>query len=455
MIDSTPITPIQDLPPFSSSHNNYWNIAIHSVITFLGQSLMQVVDLLFCRDLGSTASATVGTSTSLFTWFMIVGLGLVSSLEYFIPHSIGSNDEKKAHAYFHTGLWVGVAVSLFSAFGIIAMVQGLDLFGVNPALRSSVQMFCYIISASYLPIFLVPVLRVELQSRGHPHDTTYAFIFANLLNIFLNWVLVLGHLGMPALGLEGSAWANLLSRYGLLIYLGFRTFGVRARLSHLITVSEIEYLKYAKKIVAMGAPISFHLLFEMGAFALVGTLAARLSSVQNAAHSITISIASFVFMIPLGLGSAAALTMSKANGENHPTLALYLGKKTIRLGLIYALAGSIVIVLFRTQLIELYTSDPATIALGANLLMITAFFQFGDAMQVILAGCIRGFGETKIQAKINAVGHWVIGIPLGVLLGFHFGYQITGLWIGLCAGLFSVALGLLISWRKMVRTLAY
>jgi MATE family multidrug resistance protein len=411
---------------------------------------MQVVDLLFCRDLGSTASATVGTATALFAWFMIVGLGVVSSLEYLIPHSIGANENEKAHSYFYSGVWVAVAVSLFSMIGLGVLIQGVELFGINPELREPVQHFCYVIAASYLPVFLVPVLRVELQARGYPHDSTYAFLFANLLNIFLNWVLVLGHLGSPAYGLVGSAWANLLSRYGLLAYLVIRTYRVRASLPP-PTVRKSWTREYVARIIRMGAPTSLHLLFEMGAFCFVGTLAARLSSAQNAAHAISISLASFVFMIPMGLSSAAALTMGHANGEKQPTLAFQLGRKTIGLGLIYALIGSLAIILLRYSLMELYTSDEETIRVGASLLLVAAVFQFGDSMQVILAGCIRGFGETTIQAKINAIGHWLIGIPLGVVLGFHFGYQITGLWIGLCAGLFSVAFGLFLYWRRLKR----
>lgn len=451
MIESSPNQPIQDIHPDVKSEKDYWNIVFHSVITFLGQSLMQVVDLLFCRDLGRTASATVGTATALFAWFMIVGLGLVSSLEYFIPNSIGAGDQKKAHSYYYTGVIVAILVGVFCTFGLSALVQGVSFFGINPELHDTVKAFSYITAASYIPIFLVPLFRVELQARGYPHDVTYAFVFANLLNIFLNWVLVLGHLGSPAYGIVGSAWANLLARYGLLIYVVLRVISVRSKLVIAVHYQAVEYWKYTKEIISMGAPTSLHLLFEMGAFAFVGTLAARFSATQSAAHAIAISLASFVFMIPMGLSSAAALTMSKAMGEKNTALAFRLGRKTIILGMGYAVTASLLIVLLRHILMDVYTSDAETIQIGMGLLVVASVFQFGDAMQVILAGCIRGLGETRIQAKMNAIGHWVIGIPVGMVLGFNTGLQITGLWIGLCLGLFSVAIGLFFSWRRLKR----
>jgi len=140
----------------SELNKTYWNTVIHSVITFMGQSLMQVVDLLFCGAIGPLAISTVGTATSLFAWFIIVGLGLIFSLEYWIPHSIGEKDEHKAHSFYYAGLAVALIVSAFSTFGFSIMAQNTALFGTNPEIQSSVTSFAKIIGWSYLPVFLVP-----------------------------------------------------------------------------------------------------------------------------------------------------------------------------------------------------------------------------------------------------------------------------------------------------------
>ena len=434
----------------ASLKKTYWNTVIHSVVTFMGQSMMQIVDLFFCGTLGSLASATVGTSCSLYAWFMIIGIGLVLSLEYWIPHSLGEKNEVKAHSFFYAGVVVALIVSAFSMIGFWFVAQHTGTLGVNPAIQSSVGSFGSIIALSYFPVFLIPTLRVELQARGYPHDTTYAFIVGNILNVFLNWALIHGHWGLPAFGLNGCAWANLLSRFGILFYLLIRVKKVRSALSIPVHWKTISYSHFITKILHMGLPTSFHMLFEMGAFILVGMLAAHLSPSQNAAHTITITLASFMFMIPLGMGSAAALTLSKLNGEKRRPLAVHYGKYTIRLGLLYASVGSFLLILFREPIFRIYSNDPETIRIGTSLLFIAALFQLGDTSQVILAGCLRGFGKTKIQAVINAIGHWVIGLPLGLLLGQYFHMQIRGYWIGLSTGLFSVALGLYYFWTKAI-----
>ena len=409
---------------------------------------MQVVDLLFCRNLGSQASATVGTASNFMAWFIIVGVGLVSSLEYYVPHSLGAKDDEKAHSYFYAGIGVAIGIGFFSMLGLFLLGHYNSVLGVNPEIQNTVAYFCSVTAPSYFAIFLVPILRVELQSRGFPRTSTYAFIFANLLNIFLNWVLVLGHLGVPALGLRGSPWASLLSRVGLLIFLWVRVAQVRSTLEVKINKWSISYRYYIRRILKMGLPTSLHLLFEMGAFILVSTLAARLSSAQNAAHSICLSIVSFSFMIPLGMSSAASLTMSKAMGEKNPAVAAHFARMTIRAGLIYACCSSLLISVFRKQILQFYTIDLETIAIGSSLLVIAAFFQFGDVLQVIFSGVLRGTGETKIQAQVNAIGHWLIGVPVGLFCGFYLHGGVRGLWVGLCAGLLSVAAGLAIRWKK-------
>lgn len=436
----------------SELKKTYWNTLIHSVIMFAGQSLMQLVDMVFCGKLGANAIATVGTSTSLFAWFMVVGNGLVYCLEYLIPHALGEKNDKEAHSFYYSGLMVSTLVSVFSTAGLALLAFNSALIGTNLAIQGDVTTFSTIIALSYFPVFLIPTLRVELQARGRPNESTYAFLIGNILNVFLNWALIFGHAGLPELGLMGSAWANVISRFGIFFYLLAKTLHVRSKLESIpIHWMKVNYQKYGGKILRMGFPSSVHMLFEMGAFILVSTLASSMATTQNAAHSIILSIATFVFMIPLGLGSAAALTLSKLNGEKRHALAIHYGWSTIKLGWGYALISSSFLIVFQKPLFALYTSDAETTAMGASILFIAAIFQAADATQVIIAGCLRGFGKVKIQAIANGVGHWLIGLPIGLFFAYRLNWQVRGLWVGLSTGLFFVAITLFYFWKKTTR----
>jgi MATE family multidrug resistance protein len=429
----------------------YRKVLFHSVGTFFGQSLMQVVDLLFCRDLGSSATASVGTATSFFAWFMILGVGIFSSLEFLIPHALGEQNEEKADSYFFSGALLIAILSIGSMAGFIALTRFGSIFGMDPAIQDGVARFSTILSLSFLPTFLIPLLRVELQAKGHSHDTTVAFLLGNALNVFLNWALIYGHAGLPSFGVIGSAWSNVISRFGILAFLLFRMKQARKEIAFPTSFSQIPWILRIKTILRLGIPTSLQMFFEIGAFILVGTLASGVPPPENAAHAIAISIASFLFMIPAGMGSAAALTMSRALGEGNKSKSHELGKKTLGFGVIYAIFGSLLLLLFRRPAMEFFALDPATLEIGASLLLITAIFQFGDALQVILSGCLRGLGETRIQVGTNAIGHGAVGVPLGLILCFPFGLGIEGLWIGLSAGLFTVAGLLWVRYRKLTR----
>jgi MATE family multidrug resistance protein len=414
----------------------------------MGQSLMPLVDLFFCRDLGSAASATVGTSVTFFAWFMILGIGINSSLEYLIPHAIGSKEKTKADEYFFSGIVLVLILSAISMISLNLLAQAGPLYGMNPEIVAPVQGFSKILSYSFLATFMIPVLRVELQANGREHDTTYGFILGNVLNLFLNWALVLGHAGFPKLGVMGAAYANVFSRLGIMAFLFFRLKTARKNIPFPSWLDQVKWRLRMKTILRMGTPTSLHMLFEIGAFIFVSTLASRLPPEETAAHTIALTLASFAFMIPMGMSSAAALTMSRALGEGNPKMSTDLGDKTLRIGLYYALGSALFIFSCKETLMSWYTHDGNTLRIGTKLLLITAFFQFGDAMQVILSGCLRGLGETKVQAKMNAIGHWLVGAPIGLLLCFQLHLRIQGLWVGLSAGLFSVAGLLFLRYRS-------
>jgi MATE family multidrug resistance protein len=426
---TSPVSP-SPAPPYKT-------VMFHSIIAYLGQSLMQAVDLAFCRDLGSSASATVGSSTSFFAWFMILGIGVFASLEFLIPHALGRGREGRAREYFKSGVLLIGVLSLFSMGALLLLTRLSPLYGMNPEIIPSVQSFSAILSLSFLPTFLIPLIRVELQARGRPHDTTLAFLWGNLLNAWLNWALIYGHSGLPALGVNGSAWSNVISRFAILGFVVWRLWCISRAPGPL--PSPTRWKLRIKTILRTGLPISLQMIFEIGAFIFVSTLASRLSTEENTAHAVAISLASFLFMIPGGMSSAAALTMSRAMGEGRPDLGMRLGDRTVKIGLAFALLSSLALWFLNRPLLGLFTQDARAIEVGTSLLRITALFQFGDALQVILSGCIRGFGETRIQARMNGIGHWLIGVPVGLALSFHQGMGIQGLWLGLSTGLFMVA----------------
>jgi MATE family multidrug resistance protein len=202
-----------------------------------------------------------------------------------------------------------------------------------------------------------------------------------------------------------------------------------------------------RRLVALGAPAAAHLTFEVGVFSAVTALAGQLAPAMQAAHHIALNIASVVFMVPLGVSTAAAVLVGQHVGRRDGPAARRAGWAAIVLVLAFMASSAIAFFLRPATFIGLYTREAAVIAIGSQLLGVAAAFQLFDGLQVATTGALRGLGETRVPMLVSLVGYWIVGLPLAWWLCFRGGYGVIGLWLGLALSLFLVGLALLALWR--------
>jgi MATE family multidrug resistance protein len=159
-----------------------------------------------------------------------------------------------------------------------------------------------------------------------------------------------------------------------------------------------------------------------------------------------------MFMIPLGLSSGAAVLVSQALGAHRPREAVVIGWVGIGMGSLFMAFSGIVLYFFADPILNLFTQDAQVIVLGKKLLLVAAFFQLSDGIQVSCCGVLRGIGNTRASLAANFFGHWAIGLPIGYYLCFKNIIPsmsgALGLWVGLSIGLTFVAFVLLLEWFK-------
>jgi MATE family multidrug resistance protein len=272
-----------------------------------------------------------------------------------------------------------------------------------------------------------------------------------LINIFLNWVFIFGHLGAPTLGLLGAGWATLLTRLFMLVVL-------------VIAVSKIHFADPAQRhaffhgtfhrkgyrdLLGLGVPAGCQVILEAAAFTFAAIMMGWISEAALAAHQIAISIASTTFMVPLGLSFAVAIRVSHAVGSNDPLRARLCVRGSLLMTLAFMSLTAVLICAFPQPLVALFIHDPKVIVLAAHVLFIAGLFQIFDGTQVLCAGALRGLHDVKLPTVINFSGYWLFGLPLSYLLAFHFQLGAVGVWWGLLAGLGIVA-GLLILRLKLL-----
>jgi MATE family multidrug resistance protein len=336
------------------------------------------------------------------------------------------------------GLILGALLSIPAAAALMFGEQALRGMGQPAEVVPFAGSYARWTAPGVLPLYLFVVLRQSLQALRAMRPIIICIVAGNIINVVLNWVLIYGHLGAPALGVTGAAISTTIGRWALpFILLGLAWHQLGPALRPLRRES-LE-LSPLGRMFRLGLPIGIQTALEFTAFGAVGLMMGRLGTIPVAAHQVAINLASLTFMVPLGVGQAAAVLVGHAIGAADQSGARRAARASVVYGVGFMALTSMVFLLIPTQLAELYTNDVATIALAAALLPVAGVFQLFDGTQAVTAGILRGAGDTRVPMLINLGGFWLFGIPLSLLLGFRTSMGPVGLWWGLAAALAIVA----------------
>jgi len=274
----------------------------------------------------------------------------------------------------------------------------------------------------------------------------FALLSANLLNLAGNWVFVFGHLGAPALGARGSGWATCVSRiYMAAVLIAYTWIRDRAGLWKAPWKPDPARIR---ELVRLGLPAALQIVFEVGVFATATTLIGRLGAATLAAHQVAINAASFSYMVPLGIGSAAAVRVGQALGRGDTAAARRSGWTAMLFGAGFMTCAGLVYVLAPERIIRLHSPDPNVLSAGISLLAIVAAFQIFDGIQSVATGALRGTGDTRTPMLCHLLSYWGLGLPVGYFLCFHRGWGAVGMWTGLFVAIVMIGCALLIVWSR-------
>ena len=422
-------------------------LALPVVLSYLGIMLMPLVDLLAVGRVSAAAVGAVGIGTSVFTWLMIFGIGLLSGLDYLISYSVGAGKNADARAAYAQGVWISLILGVPGSAVLFAFSYQMSWLGITGEVLPLAASYVRILSFSLAPVMVFTATRNYLQGRHIAQPVLWILILANIVNAALNYAFVLGHWGFQVMGSDGSAWATFIARYWMMIAIvGYAEWIDRRESIHSRWSWHPEIMR---SLMKLGIPAALHMTFEVGVFAVSTLLAGGLAPTALAAHQIVLNTASMTFMVPLGLSAATAVLVGQAGGRGDHRQARRLGWQGLGLGVGFMTFSALMLWTFSSTILRGYTHDAAILQVAPQILLIAALFQISDGAQVVAAGALRGLGDTKSAAIANLAGHWGLGLPGGVLLCYQLGRGLQGLWMGLSLGLTCVAITLLWRWTHL------
>jgi MATE family multidrug resistance protein len=417
------------------------NLAYPVIIGQLGVIMMGVVDSLMVGRLGASPLAAAALGSSLTFIVIIIGLGLSMAVTPLVAIAVGAKKYEDCGIYFRQSLLINTIFSIIITVLIFFVADLIRYFDQPVEVQVQAQSYMKIIGLSSIPLMLFSTYKQFIEGLSVMRPAMIITLLANIINAFANWVLIFGNLGFPAFALNGAGWATFSSRvFMALAMMGFvmnnKFFKDYDVSFHFKSIN----WRIIKKILSLGLPSGLQYFFEVGAFSFAVVMVGWLGAKQQAAHQIAINLASISFMAVLGISAAGSIRVGNAVGQRDIKETRRAGFTASFLGASVMFFSGLIFIFFRNFLPTLYINDKDVISIASSLLIIAAIFQLSDGFQAVGIGILRGLTDVKIPTAITFIAYWVVGLPVGYLLGFTFNLGVQGVWIGLLSGLTTSAI---------------
>jgi len=434
--------------PYKEHYKRNFFLAYPVMLSQLGQVLVGVADSLMVGRLGAEPLAAASLANIIFYAIMVFGLGVSYAVTPLVAAADGEQDQSKITTIFSNGLVVNTILGMILALGIVLCTPVLYYLDQPPEVVTLAIPYLRIITISLIPYMVFQSFRQFAEGLSNTRQAMYITLSGNAINILLNYLLIYGAWGFPELGLNGAGWATLVSRIimaismGLFIYYAprFRPFRGAFSFSHISKAA-------IRRILKVGVPAGLQFVFEVSAFGYAAIMMGWLGTQTLAAHQIAINLASISYMMATGIASAATIRVGNQLGRRDISNLRTAGYTSFVMVVLFMGFAAILFIALRNFFPALYINDAEVIEIASQLLVVAAFFQISDGVQVVGMGALRGIEDVKVPTIIAVTAYWVVGLPAGYLLGFRYGFGATGIWYGLLIGLSFAAVLLFYRFR--------
>jgi MATE family multidrug resistance protein len=415
----------------------------------LAQLGINVTDVFIMGRLGTAELAAMVLASQYFFTLFIFGSGFSTAVVPLAAQAFAQGDRMKVRRAVRMGLWVVVAFSALTVPVIWHAEDVLVFAGQDPHVAQLAGNYLRIAGWGMFPGLAFMVLRSFLSAVGHAGFILYVTLIILVFNAVCAYGLVLGHYGLPALGMFGASMvalsANILGLVLTIVYI--RRVEALNAYELFVRFWRADLHVFAE-VFRLGLPISFTILAEVSLFTCASLLMGRIGTIELAAHGIALQWASVAFMIPLGLAQAATVRVGIAVGAHDHQALVRASWIVILISMSCSLIGGMIFAFYPRALASLYLdqSKPdadAVLAYAGSLVVIAGIFQLVDGLQAIAAGLLRGVKDTTVPMLLALIAYWPVGFLLAYLLAFHFGFGGVGVWIGFLCGLLCAAVLLL------------
>ncbi len=424
------------------------------MLSNLGHVMIGVSDNIMVGHVGATQLAAAGLATVIFNVLMLFGIGVSYAITPLVAAADGERNDKSIIETLRHGLAINFVNGLVLV-GAVMIGKNLLYHLDQPAEVVELAIpFLSIITFSLIPMLIFQSFKQFTEGLSNTKLALVIVILTNLLNITLNYILIYGHAGFPAMGLNGAGWATMISRIFMALSIAIYIYNAPAFKKYRAGFAIGNYAKILfSKMLHIGIPAGVQFIFEVAAFDFSLVMMGWLGAKTQAAHQIAINLATISYMTTAGLAAAATIRVSYFLGKKDIKNLRLASYTMLGMALVMMLICAIVFIFGRNLLPGFYVDDNEVLAIASSLLILAGLFQLSDGTQVVCIAALRGLHDVKIPSVLIFISYWVIGLPLGYWLAFTLGYGAFGIWLGLSIGLTLTAMAMFLRFRSMINKL--
>lgn len=407
------------------------------ILSFAGQSVVQMLDTIMVGQLGKNELGAVAFAGTVIINVMVVGIGISISLTPLTGQAFATGSFKKAAGFFQNSLMLNSYMGVILTGILLLLFPFLKYMGQPEEVMQHVGGYYVITAISLIPLIMFLSFKQFMEGIGNTKVAMIITITCNVVNVILNYILIYGKFGAPALGVEGAAIATLIARTIMPIafflymyrYYPFKRFFAFFKKENLSFKLQMHLFK-------IGSPIAGQMVLECLCLSLITIMMGWLGAVALAANQIVMSIISFAFMISNGIVGASTILVSQSLGRRNYFDIKHYARASFHMSIAFMAVAGILFALFGRYIAMIFTPDQEVVLLAAKLFLLCAFFEVIDGLQITALGALRGLVDVNKPMIYALIAYIFITLPVSYVLGFVLSLGPVGIILGLTIGLF-------------------
>ena len=430
-------------------------LALPIVFSNLGHMLTALADTLMIGRLGAEPLASASLASNIFSILLVTGIGLSIGVTPLTSSALAKSAYHQISKLFTNGIIFYTLAGITLAIIVYLSAPLMALLNQPPEVVKSAIPYFRLLVISLIPLMLFQGSKQTAEGLSLTKVAMFVSIGANLLNVLLNYLFIFGKLGIPAMGLMGAGRATLIARLimaaAMTAYLFLPAIKQQYNLS--FRWNFLNKQTY-RQLFQIGIPIGLQFMFEVSAFSGATVIVGMIGTKALAAHQIALTVATITYMAANGLAAGATVTVSNQRSKGNIRQMRMSAFSVYHINGLFMAACSIILVVFRHEIPEMFIDDPEVLALAPSILTIAALFQLSDGFQVTGQSVLRGLEDVRIPTALTFIVYWLIGLPIGYWLGIVCNWGLSGVWVGLWIGLSAAALWLTLRFNRKSNLLA-